>query len=200
MGEAERAHRHCEHRVLDPAARQAPEVAAERLRTRAPVLGRRAVLQQRWSDRPGSHEPRRQLNPTVAARSKWSRIEALRRNRTFRDAYVAARAAFIAGVREVLVDVTVKERGWIGVSMRAQGAALLRAGGKVVIDRPYELGDRHVARFARVLVEPGTLRLVARVGMTQDGESVEIDAWDSEGAPLPTRAPRPRDKAPIRLY
>jgi hypothetical protein len=59
--------------------------AAERRRTGGRVLGRRAVLDQKWSDRPGSREPRRQLNPSVAARSKWSRIEALLRNRAFRD-------------------------------------------------------------------------------------------------------------------
>ena len=76
--------------------------AADRLRTGASILGRRAVLDQKWSDRPGSREPRRQLNPLVAARSKWSRIEALMRNRAFRDAYAAARASFAAGIRDVI--------------------------------------------------------------------------------------------------
>ena len=76
--------------------------AAERRRTGASVLGRRAVLDQKWSDRPGTREPRRQLSPRVAARSKWSRIEALMRNRAFRDAYAAARASFAAGIRDVI--------------------------------------------------------------------------------------------------
>jgi hypothetical protein len=76
--------------------------AAERRRTGASVLGRRAVLAQRPTDRPSSREPRRQLSPTVAARSSWSRLEALLRNRAFRDAYVAARAAFISGIRDVV--------------------------------------------------------------------------------------------------
>jgi putative transposase len=76
--------------------------AAERRRTGARVLGRSAILKQRWTDRPGSREPRRQLNPRIAARSKWSRIEALLRNRAFRDAYDAAREAFAAGIRDVL--------------------------------------------------------------------------------------------------
>ena len=76
--------------------------AAERRRTGARVLGRRAVLDQKWTDRPGSREPRRQLNPRVAARSKWSRIEALLRNRAFRDAYAAARAAYAAGIRNII--------------------------------------------------------------------------------------------------
>ena len=76
--------------------------AAERRRTGKRVIGRRAVLAQEWSARPDSREPRRQLDPRVAARSKWSRIETLLRNRAFRDAYAAARQAFITGVRNVL--------------------------------------------------------------------------------------------------
>ena len=77
-------------------------VALERRRTGNRVFGRRAVLAQRWRDRPHSREPRRQLDPRVAARSKWSRSEALLRNRIFRDAYAAARASFAAGIRDVL--------------------------------------------------------------------------------------------------
>lgn len=78
------------------------KVAAERRRAGVQVLGRRAVLAQKWHARPSSCEPRRQLDPRVAARNKWSRIEAVLRNRAFRDAYIAARAAFIAGVRDVV--------------------------------------------------------------------------------------------------
>ena len=76
--------------------------AAERARTGARVFGRRAVLDQKPTDRPGSREPRREMNPRVAARSKWSRIEALMRNRAFRAAYAAARAAFATGLRDVV--------------------------------------------------------------------------------------------------
>ena len=77
-------------------------VAGDRQRADWQVLGRRAVLGQRWSDRPGGREPRRGLNPRIAARSKWSRIEALLRNRRFHDAYIAARSRFIEGVRDVI--------------------------------------------------------------------------------------------------
>ena len=77
-------------------------VFAERRRTGRQVLGRRAVLKQRCTDRPETREPRRELNPRVAARSKWSRIEALLRNRAFQDAYAAARASFISGVRNAI--------------------------------------------------------------------------------------------------
>ncbi len=83
--------------------RQAEEVAAiERRKKGTRVLGRKAVLNQRWNERPGSREPRRELNPRVAARSRWSRIEAILRNKAFRDAYLRARALFIKGARDVL--------------------------------------------------------------------------------------------------
>ena len=77
-------------------------VMVDRRRTGARILGRRGVLSQKVTERPQNREPRRELNPRVAARSKWSRIEALLRNKAFRDAYAAARASFISGIRNVL--------------------------------------------------------------------------------------------------
>jgi hypothetical protein len=53
------------------------ERRAEWLRTGCRVLGRRAILAQSWREPPASCEPRRNLRPRVAARSKWARIEAL---------------------------------------------------------------------------------------------------------------------------
>jgi REP element-mobilizing transposase RayT len=70
----------------------------ERRRRGAVVVGRRAVLGQRWSDRPRNREPKRALSPRIAARSTWSRIEALMRNRSFCAAYAAARAIFANGI------------------------------------------------------------------------------------------------------
>jgi putative transposase len=78
------------------------DASAERHRTGASVFGRRAVLDQKPTDHPRSREPRREIDPRVAARSNWSRIEALMRNRAFRDAYAAARAAFAAGMRDIV--------------------------------------------------------------------------------------------------
>jgi putative transposase len=90
-------------KLVSERVRQVEETTlAERRRTGASVLGRRGVLAQRWNDRPVSHEERRELNPRVAARSKWSRIEALLRNKAFQEAYASARATFISGVRDVL--------------------------------------------------------------------------------------------------
>ena len=88
--------------VLERVRAVEERASAERRRTGASVLGRRAVLRQKPTDRPATREPRRELDPRVAARSKWSRIEALMRNRAFRDAYAAARAALVAGVRDVV--------------------------------------------------------------------------------------------------
>ncbi len=70
---------------------------AARRRTGRGVLGRRAILSQSWRSRPASREPRRNLRPRVAARSTWSRIEALHRNRVFLGEYAAARAAWLDG-------------------------------------------------------------------------------------------------------
>jgi len=89
--------------MLKERIRLAEELAARELRqTGRRVLGRAAALRQNWRDRPSSREPRRELSPRIAARNKWSRIEALLRNRAFQAAYAAARAAFVAGVRDVL--------------------------------------------------------------------------------------------------
>lgn len=88
--------------VIDRIRQFEEHSASERRRERAVVLGRRSVLRQAWKARPRDREARRALNPRVAARSKWSRIEALLRNRVFRDAYLAARALFVDGVRDAL--------------------------------------------------------------------------------------------------
>jgi hypothetical protein len=67
------------------------------MRTGAGVLGRRSIQRQSWRDAPASREPRRNLRPRIAARSPWTRIEAILRNREFLAAYREARAHWIAG-------------------------------------------------------------------------------------------------------
>jgi hypothetical protein len=52
-------------------------------------------------DRPGSREPRRNLRPGVASRSKWARVEALLRNRLFAMEYASARERWRAGAAAV---------------------------------------------------------------------------------------------------
>ncbi|WP_394848231.1 hypothetical protein LZC95_12280 [Pendulispora brunnea] len=102
------------------------------------------------------------------------------------------------GVRDVVVDLKVPAAGTIGVALRASSAATLRVGGKLVIERPYELGDNAVVRMAYVKVERGTVRVVARIGTTEDNETVEIDAWDASGQPLVAHAPSPGERATAR--
>jgi REP element-mobilizing transposase RayT len=66
------------------------------------VLGRARVLAQRPFARPAPGEARRTLNPRVAARDKWKRIEALTRLTGFLQAYREARAEMRAGLRDVV--------------------------------------------------------------------------------------------------
>jgi REP element-mobilizing transposase RayT len=73
------------------------EVAAERMRTGARVVGRRRVLRQSWRDCPTSQEPRRNLRPRTAARNVWARFEAHHRNRDFLAAYREARERWVKG-------------------------------------------------------------------------------------------------------
>jgi REP element-mobilizing transposase RayT len=65
-------------------------------------LGPKRVLAQKPSARPAPGEPRRNLNPRIAARDQWKRREALSRLVGFLRAYRAARKAFVAGASDVL--------------------------------------------------------------------------------------------------
>jgi hypothetical protein len=59
-------------------------------------LGAKGVLAQRFTARPAGGDPRRQLNPRIASRDKWKRIEALARLtdflKNYRDAWRKRRA------------------------------------------------------------------------------------------------------------
>ncbi|MBA3817303.1 MAG: hypothetical protein H0X17_00290 [Deltaproteobacteria bacterium] len=69
----------------------------KRARSATRVIGRRAILRQTWWHSPTSREPRRNLRPTVAASSEWSRLEAIQRNAEFLCDYRDARAAWLLG-------------------------------------------------------------------------------------------------------
>jgi hypothetical protein len=94
------------------------------------------------------------------------------------------------GVRDVIVDVHLAGARQIGVAMRSRAPAVLRAGGRLVLDRGYELGGGSVAQFVRLDAKGDTLRLVARVGMSEDSTTLELDAWDEHGKPLAVTAPK----------
>lgn len=96
---------------------------AERRRHGRCVVGRRAVLRQRCSEQPWSREPRRELNPRIAARSRWTRLGALRGNRAFQEAYRAARASWLHGKPAVFPAGTYWLRRFAGVQV-AQGPPL----------------------------------------------------------------------------
>ncbi|MGE0550936.1 MAG: transposase [Kofleriaceae bacterium] len=88
--------------------------AAERAENRTRVLGRKAVREQRWNDRPRDAEPRRNMSPTVACRDKWRRIELLLVNRAFRVLYRKAFEAFRRGLPAVFPPGTWRMR-WFAV-------------------------------------------------------------------------------------
>jgi putative transposase len=91
------------------------EQAALRAATGRAVLGRRRILRQSWRDSPTTIEPRRTLNPRVAARNKWLRIEALQRNKEFVAAYRIARTAWLAGIHTLFPVGTYWLRRFAGV-------------------------------------------------------------------------------------
>lgn len=94
LGDASALRQRLEQRVtaFEEATKQ------ERLRSKRGVVGRRMILRQSWKDSPTSFEPRRVLNPRVAARNLWSRVEALLQYKAFVRAYQAARAAWRDGL------------------------------------------------------------------------------------------------------
>jgi putative transposase len=88
--------------VVAEAVRDAEDAAAaEHVRDGRPLLGASRVLKQKPHARPAPGEPRRVLNPRVACRNKWGRIEALLRLREFATAYREAFAVWRSGMRQV---------------------------------------------------------------------------------------------------
>jgi REP element-mobilizing transposase RayT len=78
------------------------EKEAEAVRAnRGRFLGVARVLAQKPTRRPAPGEPRRTLNPRVAARDKWKRIESLGRLVSFLRSYRAAWTAWQAGEENV---------------------------------------------------------------------------------------------------
>jgi len=66
------------------------------------IMGRSAVLAQDPFDRPRSFDPRRGLNPRVACKDKWRRIEALARRKEFLEAYREAWDSFKEGNKDAV--------------------------------------------------------------------------------------------------
>jgi hypothetical protein len=83
---------------------QAKEVEARKRRFEKgkKVLGVERILAQDPFSCPKSHAPHFKLNPGLAAKSKWARIEALRRNRSFLEKYRDAIKRHLDGIASVL--------------------------------------------------------------------------------------------------
>jgi len=66
------------------------------------VLGRRRILKQHHDESPSSYAKHFKLNPRIASKNKWRRVEALRRSKQFVTDYREALVRWRAGVRDVL--------------------------------------------------------------------------------------------------
>jgi putative transposase len=75
---------------------------ARRVTAGKPVLGREAVLAQSPFDCPRSLAPHFGISPRIAAKSKWTRIEALQRCKEFLGSYARAIKAWMLGTTEVV--------------------------------------------------------------------------------------------------
>ena len=100
-------------------AERVQRLAEERKRAGRCVLGRRAVLAQRWHDAPTTRAPRRNLRPRVAALDPVARIDALARQRMFVEEYRRARASWLAGARAAFPPGTYWLRRFAGVPVAA---------------------------------------------------------------------------------
>jgi putative transposase len=88
--------------IRERARREEHELLGKMTESGRTFIGMARVLKQARHHTPSSREQRRGIRPTVAARSKWARIEALQRNALFLEEHEAARVAFKAGNRDVL--------------------------------------------------------------------------------------------------
>jgi hypothetical protein len=75
---------------------------ARRVAAGSSVLGREAILAQNPFDCPQSAEPHFGISPRIAAKSKWTRIEALQRCKDFLESYARAIRAWMLGAKEVV--------------------------------------------------------------------------------------------------
>jgi putative transposase len=91
------------------------DAADRRARGGKRVLGPEAVVKQPWWGHPSTREPRRRLNPKVACRNVWARIEALARNKAFIAAYRCARERLLAGLEAKLPVGTYWLRVYAGL-------------------------------------------------------------------------------------
>lgn len=102
-------------------------------------------------------------------------------------------ASWQSGMREVVVDVDVPASGRVGLMLVTKSPAVLRAGGAEVLTRELSVGAGASTHLAEVAATPGKLRLVVRVGQSSSQDALELYAWDQNGRPLASSAPKPGD-------
>ncbi len=90
------------HQLIAAVTALEDEVASDMASHGRSFRGVRRILAQNPEDRPTSGEPRRELNPRIAGRDKWKRIEAISRLKSFLHDYRLAWLAFRRGIRDVL--------------------------------------------------------------------------------------------------
>lgn len=100
-----------------------------------------------------------------------------------------------AGLYAAAVDVDAPRAQRAYVMLRSSSAAQVVASGKVVVTRPYALGGGTTLRMGAVDLPAGRTRLVARVGVNDDGGRIGIYVVGDDGAPLATIAPKPGEAA-----
>lgn len=66
------------------------------------VMGMTRVLRQHWNDSPLQQKPRATISPTLATRDRTTRIEALRENKAWLEAYGIARRQHVSGDRSAV--------------------------------------------------------------------------------------------------
>lgn len=102
--------------VVNEGTRQAANAGGRRF------LGRAAIVAQRHTEFPGTRETRRKLNPRIACRDRWRRIEVLRELDAFYRSYRDAYEAFKAGVRDVIFPAgTYWMSRYVGVRCASAG-------------------------------------------------------------------------------
>ena len=88
--------------VTERVRRTEAEYRERRRQKRKSILGRQGVLGQKPSSCPNTRAQRFDMNPKVAARSKWARVEALQRFKAFVQKHALAIKAWTAGMVNVL--------------------------------------------------------------------------------------------------
>jgi len=102
-------------RLQERIAQAEQTAAAERRESGGNIIGPDAVRAQHWNDSPRSNEPRRVLDPRIACKNVWRRIEALARNKVWLESYRRAREAFLTGTVSAFPHGTFWLRRYAGV-------------------------------------------------------------------------------------